>query len=103
MQTNEPPPKLTALANQIETLAKEYLLSADLKALQGMIKAQQASLGGLKLAKQANDMFQNALSTDPYVFYDVTYAELGWLYHCTPGWRFCLVATTWPSTCSTKP
>jgi hypothetical protein len=57
-----------------------------------MFKSQQASLesglAGLRLAKQAKDMLQKALPIDPYVFYGVSYAELGWLYHLTPGWPF---------------
>jgi tetratricopeptide (TPR) repeat protein len=85
-------PELTALAKQAETLTKQYPLLADVWALQGMIKSQQASLesglGGLRLAKQAKDLLQKALSIDPYVFYGVAYAELGWLYHRTPGWPF---------------
>tara|TARA_R110002167_G_scaffold153288_1_gene347437 strand:+ start:3151 stop:3828 length:678 start_codon:yes stop_codon:yes gene_type:complete len=92
VQVNEPLPKLVTLANQAETLTKQYPLVPDCWALLGMIKAQQASLvsglEGLKLAKQAKDMLQNALSLDPYVFYGVAYAELGWLYHRTPGWPF---------------
>jgi Tfp pilus assembly protein PilF len=91
-QVNEPLPKLITLANQTETLTKQYPLLADGWALQGMIKAQQArlmsGLEGLKLAKQAKNMLQKALSIDPYVFYGVAYAELGWLYHSTPGWPF---------------
>jgi tetratricopeptide (TPR) repeat protein len=92
VQTNELLPKLTDLANQAETLTKQHPLIAERWALQGMIKAQQAhlvsGLGGLKLAKQAKDMLQKALSLDPYVFYGVAYAELGWLYHRTPSWPF---------------
>jgi tetratricopeptide (TPR) repeat protein len=92
IQIDEPLPKLVSLANQAEMLTKQHPLVPDCWALQGMIKAQQASLvsglEGLKLAKQAKDMLQNALSLDPYVFYGVAYAELGWLYHRTPGWPF---------------
>jgi tetratricopeptide (TPR) repeat protein len=92
VQSNEQRSKLTTLANQAETLTKKYPLVADCWALQGMINAQQASLlnglEGLKLAKQAKDLLQKALSIDPYVFYGVAYAELGWLYHRTPGWPF---------------
>jgi tetratricopeptide (TPR) repeat protein len=87
-------PELTALAKQAKTLTKHYPLLAVCWALQGMIKSQQTSvksgLGGLRLAKQAKDMLQKALSIDPYVFYGVAYAELGWLYHRTPGWPFSL-------------
>ena len=92
IQIDDPLSKLVTLAIQAETLTKQYPLIPDFWALLGMIRAQQASLvsglEGLKLAKQAKDMLQNALSLDPYVFYGVAYAELGWLYHRTPGWPF---------------
>jgi Tfp pilus assembly protein PilF len=92
VQTNDQLPTLTTLANQTETLTKQYPLFADCWALQGMITAHQArlvsGLEGLKLAKQAKNMLQKALTIDPYVFYGVAYAELGWLYHRTPGWPF---------------
>lgn len=85
-------PKLSILAKQAKTLTKQYPLVPDCWALQGMILAQQASLvngvEGLKLAEQAKNNLQQALSIDPYVFYGVAYAELGWLYHSTPGWPF---------------
>lgn len=90
VQADEPLDKLTSLANQAKTLTKQHPLVADCWALQGMIYAQQADLvsglEGLKMAKQAKDMLQKALSLDPYVFYGEVYAELGWLYHRTPGW-----------------
>lgn len=89
-QTDEQLDKLTSLANQAETLLKQHPQVADCWALQGMISAQQANLvsglAGLKMAKQAKDLLQKALSLDPYVFYGEAYAELGWLYHSTPGW-----------------
>ncbi|WP_198556611.1 hypothetical protein [Paraglaciecola sp. MB-3u-78] len=92
VQTHEQLPKLITLSNHAEILTKQYPLCADGWALQGMIKAQQArlvsGLEGLKLAKQAKNMLQKALSIDPSVFYGVAYAELGWLYHRTPGWPF---------------
>jgi hypothetical protein len=92
VQPNQHLSKLTTLAVQAESLTKQYPLVADCWALQGMIKAHQASLvsglEGLKLAKQAKDTLQKALSINPYVFYGLAYAELGWLYHRTPGWPF---------------
>jgi hypothetical protein len=64
--------ELTALAEQAETLTKQYPLLADCWALRGIIKSQQASVesgfGGLRLAKQAKDILQKALSIDAYVF-----------------------------------
>jgi len=84
--------QITALTRQAKTLVARYPEIAECLALQGMIQAQESSLAkgleGLNLAKQAKDKLQRALSIDPYVFYGVAYAELGWLYHRTPGWPF---------------
>jgi hypothetical protein len=92
MHEHQQLPGLTALAKQTKTLTKQYPLLGNCWALQGMIKSQQASvesgLGGLRLAKQTKDMLQKALPINPYVFYNVAYAELGWLYHLTPGGPF---------------
>lgn len=61
-------------------------------ALSGLIKAFYASqvpnIEGLKMAKQGRDELQHALSLDSQVFAEFTYAELGYLYHNTPGWPF---------------
>jgi tetratricopeptide (TPR) repeat protein len=75
-----------------QSLSKQNPTNAQAWALSGQIKAfyasQVPSIEGLKIAKQARDDLQYALSLDPRVFPHQTYAELGYLYHNTPGWPF---------------
>jgi tetratricopeptide (TPR) repeat protein len=75
-----------------QSLSKQNPTNPQAWALSGQIKAfyasQIPSIEGLKMAKQARDDLQYALSLDPRVFPHQTYAELGYLYHNTPGWPF---------------
>ena len=61
-------------------------------ALSGMIKRYYAGqvdkLQSLKFAKQARNELQQALALNPKVYDGEAYAELGMLYHQTPGWPF---------------
>ena len=78
------------LISQANNLTLQFPDMAESWALSGMIKSHYAEkaggLPGLKSAKQAREELQYSLSVDPYVFYGVAYAELGYLYQKTPGW-----------------
>lgn len=85
-------PLLLRFVNQAQNLSKQHPDDPQAWALSGLIKAFYASqihgVEGLKIAKQARNELQHALSLDPRVFPEQTYAELGYLYHNTPGWPF---------------
>ena len=78
------------LISEANELTQEFPEMAESWALSGMIKSHYADkvsgLPGLKSAKQARKELQHALTVDPYVFYGVACAELGFLYQKTPGW-----------------
>lgn len=84
--------QLQSFVKRAQILCKEQPNNPDACALCGMIEAFYASqisnLEGLKAAKRARDELQHALSIDANVFNGDVYAELGMLYHRTPGWPF---------------
>ncbi|MGO4893015.1 hypothetical protein [Flavobacterium sp. W21_SRS_FM6] len=83
---------LQQFVKDAQILSKQNPNDPQASAISGLIKAFYASqfpgIEGLKLAKQARDELQHALRLDPLVFAELTYAELGHLYHNTPGWPF---------------
>jgi tetratricopeptide (TPR) repeat protein len=85
-------PLIQGFVKRAHTLSIQHPENPQAWALSGLIKAfyasQVPSIEGLKVAKQARDELQYALSLDPHVFAELTYAELGYLYHNTPGWPF---------------
>ncbi|KXI30336.1 tetratricopeptide repeat protein [Paraglaciecola hydrolytica] len=84
--------QLGSLVKQAQQLCQDHVDNPQACALSGIMQTHYATqvnhLQGLKVAKQARDDLQHALSLDPLVYRGEAYAELGTLYHQTPGWPF---------------
>ena len=84
--------QLVTFVKQAQQLCRDQPDNPQACALSGIIKGHYASqvdkLQSLKFAKQARNDLQHALSLEPTVFDGEAYAELGMLYHLTPGWPF---------------
>lgn len=75
---------------ELEKLVKQYPNSAEVKIWLGIAKSSFAGakggLGALSLAKQARNLFQQALKIDSSALEGSAYTSLGTLYAKVPGW-----------------
>lgn len=75
---------------ELEKLVQQYPNSAEVKIWLGIAKSSFAGakggLGALSLAKQARNLFQQALKIDSSALEGSAYTSLGTLYAKVPGW-----------------
>ncbi|WP_075879053.1 TRAP transporter TatT component family protein [Vreelandella massiliensis] len=80
---------LKALAEEVQTLAKQHSDAADVLIWQGVVLAsyarEQGGLGALGSAKEARDALERAIELDPAGNNGSAYVTLGALYDRVPG------------------